>query len=191
MPSSVRISSPVILSPPNHKTLRNSEQDVTWQVQPITLSDAWHWEWIAFTHDTVSTPNIKLFFSPHVYERLFFWTTPRIQMQLPWTQINSQCKWSWKLTSRDLFNIFLDSEHCGKSRCQVIHPASFIDEELVGSWSLRKSCVLQINLKISFIFLSSSTRTHISWTAVPLDFLLRWLVASCSLSWTLIWVFNQ
>lgn len=62
MPSSLHISSPVIPSPPNHKPLRNSKQDVAWQVQPITLSDAWHWEWIAFTHDAVSTPDIKLFF---------------------------------------------------------------------------------------------------------------------------------
>lgn len=91
------------------------------------------------------------FFLMHM-KNYFFWTTPGIQMQFPWMQINSQCKWSWKLTSKDLFYIFPDSEHCSDSRCQAVHPASFIDKELVGSWSLRKSRVLQINLKTPLSF---------------------------------------
>lgn len=152
MPSWVR-------SPPNRKTFWNSKQDVAWQVQPITLS-----RYLALgirkvdCFYTCSVLELQTWRDIYIYFlSLWAWETislnpTRIQIKLQHKRLHSQCKRSWKLTRRDFFLIFPGSECCGGRRRRVICPASFIDEELEGSWSLMKSRVLQINLTISFIF---------------------------------------
>lgn len=121
-------------------------------------------------HMVRSQPHTRLFFFSFLFttnERSFYFLShTQIRIQLRHKLAHFQSKWSRKLTRRDLILIFPVSEYCGDPRHRVICPASFIDEELEGSWGLGKSRVLQINLPISFIFLSSSTRAHTSWTAV-------------------------
>lgn len=117
----------------------------------------------------------------HIHERLFFWSTPELKHSFHVNDFILSASGP-KISPEGIYFTFSQTV----SFVVIRDARSFIPPALLRknwrSWSPRKSQERQINLTISFNrFIPPKLYT--SWTAVPLPFLLRWIVASCNLSW--------
>lgn len=182
MTSPAHKSNSVILSPPNHKTFWNLKQEVAWRLQPITLSEAGPGSGLLL-HMLHSQPQTSFFF---MCETLFFWTTPEFRGSFSMNDFILSSNILKKLSKRHLFLFFFsDSKHWWfqtptRSSCQLYCWR-------IG-WKVNSQDVSCAPNKSTSLLYHFGQALFTSSYFLTLSFLLRWLVASCSLSWTLIWV---
>lgn len=176
--------------PSNHKTFWNSKQDVAWQVQCYPTPGTASGLLLHMVRSQPQTWSCSFFFPPMNMNIIIFLNHTWIQIQL-WCKPKFSVQTIWKTPQKGFISFFpwqwvlWWSVVPSRSSCQLYWWR-------IGGKLKSQEVFCAPNKSNNLLYLfSSSTQTPTSWTALPLPFLLRWLVASCSLSWTLVWVFNQ